>query len=907
MINFKAIPTLFMQRFFTRFFFEKSGNSLTIVRILALGLTLSLGANLSGCDATNTEQQTDINVHLKRGAAYQKQGQFRAAIIEARNAIQKDSTNIEGHVLLASIYNELGQSKSAITELTSFEGNKNSGYVFELTKAYLQKQKYKSALDLLNNHPEFASQQSKRFALYTAEAYAGLKQEDKAEAIYRKLLKSNATDADAKLGLARLEGLRGNIDKTEALVDQILADQPNHPDALILKARVALNQKRLDAAEALLTDALATLPATDIVTPTRSSVLRVLSEILTRQGRSAEALVYSRILADAFPGAQEIETKLKDAIKAYRDGDLDQAEFRLVDILKQVPGHEFSGTLLGIVNYLQGDMEGAEQYFEAHLDEETADPLVKQTFALTQLRLNQPQKVIDLIGEEAQTTTNPDILALYGIAAISVPADDTETREKGVAALNKALQLQPEKSRLHLILARHYNAGPTPDRDRALKEVETAFTNSPEDPYVQSALAQQLLAMDREKQAEAHIQDVVKRFGDQASSQLLAGTFYLNTNAPKTARNHFTRAIQLDSGYIRAYLGLAESALALKQWQTALDNYNKVIQLDPEQIKAYKGIITVYELQKSSEEGLKRVIALANSASGATAPRAVLAEYYARHGDTASALKHFETIKDSSDKNYINRLGGKIYLEKGRRLFVQKDFNGARQALVTTLEYVPNNVHVLTLLTHIEIEAEQYAEAQKIINQIAGLGSATPLADTLSGELAMAQGQYKKAIDTLRRAWSNNASDVIASKLYSALKKSSMEKESAAFLDQWQAAIPGSLQAKTTRANLLQTQGKFKESAKLYEEVLTKLPKSVITLNNLAWTYDQLGDKRAMDTAKRAYELAPTLAGVVDTYGWILVQNNQFENGIQLLEKAAALAPENEEIQQHLESAKKSQ
>ncbi len=62
-----------------------------------------------------------------------------------------------------------------------------------------------------------------------------------------------------------------------------------------------------------------------------------------------------------------------------------------------------------------------------------------------------------------------------------------------------------------------------------------------------------------------------------------------------------------------------------------------------------------------------------------------------------------------------------------------------------------------------------------------------------------------------------------------------------------------------------------------------------------------------MDTAKRAYELAPTLAGVVDTYGWILVQNNQFENGIQLLEKAAALAPENEEIQQHLESAKKSQ
>ncbi len=171
----------------------------------------------------------------------------------------------------------------------------------------------------------------------------------------------------------------------------------------------------------------------------------------------------------------------------------------------------------------------------------------------------------------------------------------------------------------------------------------------------------------------------------------------------------------------------------------------------------------------------------------------------------------------------------------------------------------------------------------------------------------MAKGQYKKAIDTLSRAWSNNTSDVIASKLYSALKKSSTEKESVAFLDQWQAALPGSLQAKTTRANLFQTQGKFKEAAKLYEEVLTKSPNSVITLNNLAWTYDQLGDKRAMDTAKRAYELAPTLAGVVDTYGWILVQNNQFEDGIELLEKAVALAPENEEIQQHLESAKKSQ
>jgi predicted Zn-dependent protease len=73
-----------------------------------------------------------------------------------------------------------------------------------------------------------------------------------------------------------------------------------------------------------------------------------------------------------------------------------------------------------------------------------------------------------------------------------------------------------------------------------------------------------------------------------------------------------------------------------------------------------------------------------------------------------------------------------------------------------------------------------------------------------------------------------------------------------------------------------------------------------VLLNNLAWAYQQVKDRRALETAERAYKLKPDMPGVADTLGYILIEMGDTKRGLELLQQAAANAPKNPAIRYHL-------
>ena len=77
----------------------------------------------------------------------------------------------------------------------------------------------------------------------------------------------------------------------------------------------------------------------------------------------------------------------------------------------------------------------------------------------------------------------------------------------------------------------------------------------------------------------------------------------------------------------------------------------------------------------------------------------------------------------------------------------------------------------------------------------------------------------------------------------------------------------------------------------------------MLVLNNLAWAYQQVKDKRALETAERAYKLKPDNAAIADTLGWMLVEQGNNTRGLELLQKAVAAAPNAHEIRYHLAQA----
>ena len=89
------------------------------------------------------------------------------------------------------------------------------------------------------------------------------------------------------------------------------------------------------------------------------------------------------------------------------------------------------------------------------------------------------------------------------------------------------------------------------------------------------------------------------------------------------------------------------------------------------------------------------------------------------------------------------------------------------------------------------------------------------------------------------------------------------------------------------------------------EQLMRATPNNVANLNNLAWSYLQVGDKRALPVAEQAYSLASGNASVADTYGWILFKSGNRDKAIEVLQNALDAAPNNADIQAHLNEATK--
>ena len=93
-------------------------------------------AFIAGCGDDNTEA-AGTEKYLERAESNRQQGQNRAAIIEARNAIKHRPDDVEAAVLLAQLMNELGQGRQATQTLEPYGAQSQRDVVFAQAEAYL--------------------------------------------------------------------------------------------------------------------------------------------------------------------------------------------------------------------------------------------------------------------------------------------------------------------------------------------------------------------------------------------------------------------------------------------------------------------------------------------------------------------------------------------------------------------------------------------------------------------------------------------------------------------------------------------------------------------------------------------------------------------------------------------------
>ena len=840
---------------------------------------------------------------LQKGQQHFSSGRYRASIIEARNAVQQNPDDIAGYVLIAQVFNHLGQGKLATRELEKYQGEKNRQYRVQYAKALLNQKKFHSARNALNELGEanLPTEQAEN-AILKAQSSYGLRNLDEAENHFNEAFEKSSDNTDLKatalVGLAKVSLAEGDEAKSLQYLEQSITVKENS-EALMLKGILAFKKRQIDDAEDLLSQALVVLPKGDVMTPLRTRVLEGLTKILIQQGRSAEALVYSKILADANPAAQEMKTKFANAMEVYQSGDMKKAEQMLNELYLQSGKSDVGGKMLGIVNYEQGNFAEANTFFNEHLDAETVSPQLLKFWAGTELQLNRPEKAAQILQQRLELTPNDaDLLTLYSLVQLTGGDYDA-----ALETLNKAIAIEPTKEKVRLSFSQYLNSKGRPEE--ALLQLEMVFKRFNEDPEIQARYLRQLLALRKTDNAWAEAQALIKYYPNNAETHALGGTIALKLKQYKESRQYFNRALELQADLASAKLGLAQWHIANKNYADAFAAFEAIIESSPEQLYGYNGLLTAALLDGNADQALELLKAKSNEDKSNAAPVAILASYALKNAELSKAISLAEQALERNEAlPYARKVLVTAYYKQGLSEVASKRYDDARKSILEAIRVDPNNMRLLGALAEIEITAGQHREAAKVISQIETLFPGATATTILKGDLGLAKQMLDDAEAAYLDVWKKQPSDLAGRKLYELYIGKKDLSKAIQLLEEWRTNLPKSGAPLLLMALQKQKGEDFPAAITLYEELLVIAPKSALGYNNLAWLYSEVGDHRALETAEKAYLLAPGNGAVADTYGWLLVGEGNLTKGVDILTKAVEDAPGNAEIRAHLEMAR---
>ena len=848
---------------------------------------------LAGCSPE--APAPNIDRHVESGRTYYEQGQYNASMIEARSALQIDESNEAANLLMSDIYLSLGMARQALKTLQSIDSD-SYDYNLRLIDAMLAVGKYGTSLHLLRQSEGVFAGNEVEFLLRVAEARIGLRDIGSASQSYQKILDLDASNIDATLGLIAIDAATGSPERADSELLALLENDPEHLDTLLLLADVYLRQGRFEEAESRLIEAISVLPSADIFTQQRAGLLRVLIRLLAFQGNSAEALIYQNQLAAAFPNAEALKDQMAKVAKLVENADFESALSVLNEIERIAPGNESTGTLRAVIAFLQGDNQAASELFNENVDPEIASAKTMQLFAANQIYLDRPHQVVALLRDKVKDTRNPESLALFGVAALAADA-----KLEGVAALRKAIDLQPDNVRLSIILASHLRIN---DPIQALKELEAAHARKSDDLYLNLALMTELVELNYTQRAADLVAMTLSKEPQSFATQFFAAKYYARVGQPQQAINYYEKAADYDNTDLRPLLSITSLLTGLGRYDEAEEQVNNIIKLEKSSLEAYQRLLSIYVSRNEHSKGVALLSLLAEE-NEVSEPLLALSNFYAKRGDANEAETFL--VEAGSGNGKSDRLwrtvNASIYAERAQLSYQSSRFDEARSFVFTALNSYPANKKLLGMLISIELGAGALDEAKKVLEELKQMHPESQLGMIRRGDIFVAEGHLDDAMASYIRAWSIGVDDRLGQKLYEVYQQLDKSDKARQLLAQWRSEIPMSVPAMVNHAIQLADDDSIQAALAAYEAFLKVRPDSIVIKNNLAWLYLESGRyNKAVEVSKEAYELMPTGGAVADTYGWALFKKGDIAEAISVLKLAVKLLP-NDKIKAHLEEA----
>jgi tetratricopeptide (TPR) repeat protein len=213
----------------------------------------------------------------------------------------------------------------------------------------------------------------------------------------------------------------------------------------------------------------------------------------------------------------------------------------------------------------------------------------------------------------------------------------------------------------------------------------------------------------------------------------------------------------------------------------------------------------------------------------------------------------------------------------------------ARAALARALDIEPGSRDALLAQAQLELRMGNREGAARLAADLATRFPEDAGIRRFEADARAAAGDFTGAAAALEAASSRAPSGALAVAAYRLRLRGGLA-DPLRPLEQWLAANPDDRSTREQYAEALRAAGNHAAAIRELEKVVAQQPDHVGALNNLAWLYHLQRDPRALSLSRRAWERAPRIAEVADTYGWLLVESGSVAEGLEVLAKADAAA-----------------
>jgi putative PEP-CTERM system TPR-repeat lipoprotein len=862
----------------------------------------------------------DADQYVAEARAYIASGEYKAAVIQLKNALREAPANVDARLLLGSLYLRELDGPSAEKEYRRARelGAPVDSWLAGYARALVLQRDFSRLLaevDVVDGlDPALAAE----VHALRGNAHLALGQTERAGAAYDRALALEPGQALASLGKAQLLLAAGDQAGAKAQLDAVIARHPEQAEALLVRGDLNRRSQDLDAARADYAAAAAAQPNNP-----RAQVGLALVNLASRDLEAAQQAVERlRELAPQLPVRHYLQ-----ALLSFQQRDLDRASEELQLLLRTAPGNLQAQLLYGIVSYGRDEFAIADDYLTRVLASAPGNTQIVKLLGAARLKLRQPDRAVAVLAPVVDPSTDDaQLLALLGTAYLQT-GDNT----RGAELIERAVALDPDQALLRTQLAVGKIAAG--DTGAAITQLESAVALGQD--VIQADVLLVLSYLNKrefDKAIEASTA-LEARMSDSPIPFNLTGLAYLAQRDFATAAARFEQALEIDPDFVVARMNLARLAQVAQRPDDAERAYRAVLAREPTHLGAMMGLSALARSQGDAQGAEDWLVQATQAHPSALQPILQLAEIDLRRNEGLKAVNLLSGIDpEQAQLPAVLRLRGMAQLQSG-------DFASAVFTLGQLTEVQPDSIEAWFQLARAHAAAGDNARSRAAFERATALDveHRTPVVWVGLGELELRDGQFDAALavaERVRELFPGNVaaydiaaaahrglgdipsalvaagaaleldpSSLRANRYARALAASGDAEGAIQVLNDWVSEQPADGAAWSNLGLIEQQFGREEAALQAYEQAVRHAQPNPVVLNNMAWLYTDRDPQRAVELATQAYELAPSRAEIVDTYGWVLFQSGRRDEGLAALQQALIIAPRNAEIALHVAEA----